>query len=258
MSDPACHVELCGITFSYPGRQTQVLDIDTLTVEAGEHIALIGPTGAGKSSLLNLLNGRLLGWSGRAEVLGRLLSPRRRQPRRWQADVGFVFQDFSLVERATVFENVRIGRLGRTKHPYLSLLGRFTQCDAAAIETAVRDVGLEDIANQRVDRLSGGQRQRVGVARCLAQEPRILLADEPVSNLDPASARTVLRLLKACAAARGATLIISSHQPKMVSETVGRVIGLRQGCIVIDQPVGALKPGDLSSLYERQVAELAA
>ena len=98
----------------------------------------------------------------------------------------------------------------------------------------------------------------MGVARCLAQEPRILLADEPVSNLDPASAGTILRLLKECATSRGATLIISSHQPKMVSEFVERFIGLKQGRNVFDQPAGALKPGDLTDLYRWQVADVAA
>ncbi len=252
------NIQLFDVRFSYPGGHSQVLDIDKLTVEPGEQIALIGSTGAGKSTLLKLLDGRLLGWSGRAEVLGRALSPRRPQPRRWQADVGLVFQDFSLIERATVFDNVRIGRLGRTEHRHLSLIGRFTDRDALAVETAIRDVGLEDLAEQRVDRLSGGQRQRVGVARCLAQEPRILLADEPVSNLDPASAETVLCVLKECAASRGATLIISSHQPKMVREFVERVIGLKQGRIVFDRPVGALTPGDLTGLYGWQVADVAA
>lgn len=248
---------LSSVRFAYPDHAATVLDIDALTINAGEHVALIGASGAGKTTLLTLIDGRLLGWSGRAEVLGRSLSPRRRPPRSWQADVGFVFQDFALIERATVYENVRMGRLGRAD-PLLSLAGRFKQRDSIAIETAIRDVELQDLAEERVDRLSGGQRQRVGVARCLAQEPRILLADEPVSNLDPAGAEKVLGLLKTCAALRGATLIVTSHQPKLVAGYVDRIIGLTQGRIAFNRSAGALKSDDLAALYRWQVAQPAA
>lgn len=257
MSAPTPHVRLSAIKFAYPGCAANVLDIDTLTIETGEHVALIGATGAGKTTLLKLMDGRLFGWSGRAEVLGSVLSPRWRPPRRWQANVGFVFQDFALIERATVYENVRIGRLGRA-HPILSLAGWFNEHDTTAVEGAISDVGLQDLAEQRVDRLSGGQRQRVGVARCLAQEPRILIADEPISNLDPTSAEKILGLLKACAQARGATLIISSHQPKLVAGFVDRVVGLKQGRIVFEQHAGALTPNQLADLYGWQVAQPAA
>ncbi len=258
MTDQAHHIRLCDVRFSFPGSPAWTLHIDELKIEAGEQVALIGSTGAGKSTLLNLLDGRLFGWSGRAEILGRALSPRRRQPRRRKADVGFVFQHFGLIERATVFENVRIGRLGRTQHPHLSLIGRFGEADAFAVDTAIRDVGLQDLADQRVDRLSGGQRQRVGVARCLAQEPRILLADEPVSNLDPTSTEAILNLLKECATNRGATLIVSSHQPKVISEYVQRVVGLKQGHVLCDRRVGSLEPGDLAGLYGWHVTDAAA
>ncbi len=257
MSPPAPHVRLSAVKFAYPGEAANVLDIDTLTIDAGDQIAVIGATGAGKTTLLKLIDGRLFGWSGRAQVLGRVLSPRWRPPRRWQSDVGFVFQDFALIERATVYENVRIGRLGRTR-PILSLVSSFNERDRAVVEGAISDVSLQDLTEQRVDRLSGGERQRVGVARCLAQEPRILIADEPISNLDPASAEKILGLLKTCAEARGAALIISSHQPKLVAGVVDRIVGLKQGRIVFDRHVGVLTPDQLADLYGWQVAQLAA
>jgi len=257
MSTPTPHIQLRDIRFAYARDGANVLDIDALTIEAGEHVALIGATAAGKTTLLKLIDGGLLGWSGRAEVLGRILLPRWRAPRTWQADVGFVFQDFALVERASVYQNVSIGRLGRA-NPALSLFGRFTERDRAVVRTAVRDVGLEELTDQRVDRLSGGQRQRVGVARCLAQEPRILIADEPISNLDPASAEKILALLKACAEARGATLIVSSHQPKLIGRFVDRVIGLKQGRIVFDRATRAVKPDDLADLYGWRITQPAA
>lgn len=248
---------MSGIRFAYPGHAENVLDIDGLTIDAGENIALIGASGAGKTTFLNLIDGRLLGWSGQAEVLGRSLSPTLRPPRGWKADVGFVFQDMALIDRLTVFENVRIGRLGRT-HPLPSLVGRFRDADIAAVERAIEDVGLAALADQRVDRLSGGERQRVGVARCLAQEPRILIADEPISNLDPVSAEKILGLLKISAKARDATLIISSHQPKLVAGFVDRIVGLRDGRVVYDEPAGAMLPDDLVEFYEWQPARPAA
>lgn len=257
MSDFAPHVRLVGIRFAYRGNTANVLDIDSLTVKAGEKLALVGASGAGKTTLLRLIDGRLLGWSGCAEVFGSALSPRRRPSRGLQADVGFVFQDFALIDRLTVFENVRIGRLGRT-NPLNSLAGRFTERDTVAVERAIGDVGLDDVAGQRVDRLSGGQRQRVGVARCLAQEPRILIADEPISNLDPASAETILGLLDRSAEARGATLIVSSHQPKLVAGFVDRFVGLQQGRIAFDRTAGALTSDDLASIYGWRVAQPAA
>ena len=163
----------------------------------------------------------------------------------------------ALIDRLTVFENVRIGRLGRT-HPLPSLVGRFRDADIAAVERAIDDVGLKALAEQRVDRLSGGERQRVGVARCLAQEPRILIADEPISNLDPVSAEKILGLLKISAKARDATLIISSHQPKLVAGFVDRIVGLRDGRVVYDEPAGAMLPDDLVEFYEWQPARPAA
>lgn len=257
MASAAPQIRLSAVRFAYSGRAAPVLDIASLTVDAGERLALIGASGAGKTTLVRLIDGRLSGWSGSAEVLGRALSPRRRPPRAWRADVGFVFQDFGLVDRATVYENVRLGRLGRAD-PWASLAGRFTAHDEAAVAAAIDDVGLTELSDRRVDRLSGGQRQRVGVARCLAQEPRIMIADEPVSNLDPAAAERILALLDGCARARGATLIVTSHQPKLVAGFVDRIIGLKHGCVAFDRPAGALVPGDLVDLYGWQIAQPAA
>lgn len=257
MDSVAHHIHLSNIRFAYRGQAMPTLDLDSLSIEAGEKVALIGASGAGKTTVLKLIDGRLLGWSGRADVLGKALSPRRRPPRAARADVGFVFQDFALIDRLTVFENVRNGRLGRM-HPILSLGGGFGAHDIEAVERSIADVGLEELAFQRVDRLSGGQRQRVGVARCLAQEPRILNADEPISNLDPAGAENILRLLRETAEARGATLLISSHQPKLVTGFVDRLVGLKHGRIAFDRVASVVTSDDLASLYGLQVAATAA
>ena len=257
MNNTTPQVQLRNISFAYPGIPATVLDLDSLVIDVGERVSLVGASGAGKTTLLKLIDGRLFGWKGQCEVFGRPLSPRQRPNRAARADIGFVFQEFALIDRLTVYENIRIGRLGRTD-PIRSLAGIFSERDNAAVERAIVDVGLQDFSNTRVDRLSGGQRQRVGVARCLAQEPGILIADEPVSNLDPNSATSILGLLEASAAARGATLIVSTHQPKLASGFVDRFIGLKQGRIAFDQPAGSLSSNDLAGLYGWQVAKPAA
>ncbi len=257
MTNDVPHLQLRDISYTYPGSPAAVLYIGSLEIEAGEKVALVGASGAGKTTLLKLIDGRLLGWSGTARVLGRPYMSHRRPPRRSRADIGFVFQEFALIDRLTVVENVRIGRLGRTD-PLRSLGGYFNERDKSAVERAVEDVDLQELSDVRVDRLSGGQRQRVGVARCLAQEPRILIADEPVSNLDPSGAESILGLLKASVEDRGATLIVSSHQPKLASGFVDRFLGLKHGRIVFDRSAGGLSSKDLAEIYGLQLAKPAA
>ena len=250
-------VDLANLRFTYPGLTQNVLDIDRLSIGAGQHTAVIGASGAGKTTLLKLIDGRLLGWSGRAAVLGHELLPHRAPPRGWNASVGFVFQEFALIERSSVYDNVRNGRLGRT-HAASSLFGRFTAQDEAATMQAIEDVGLGDLPARRVDQLSGGQRQRVAVARCLAQEPRILIADEPVSSLDPTSSERILDLLRHCADSRDATLIVSSHQPKLVTGYVHRVVGLKHGRVAFDKASSDFTPEELAGIYGLHVAQSAA
>jgi phosphonate transport system ATP-binding protein len=163
-----------------------------------------------------------------------------------------VFQEFALIEQATVRQNVLNGRLGRTD-PVRSLFGRFSEADEAAVERAMRDVGIDELAERRADQLSGGQRQRVAIARCLAQDPGLLLADEPVSNLDPATAEAILALLRDCAAKRGAALLIASHQPQLVARYVDRFVALDDGRIVFDGRPEALTRERLAGVYDDPV-----
>jgi phosphonate transport system ATP-binding protein len=239
---------LGNVSHRYPGEDHTVLAVDRLEVGPGERVALIGASGAGKSTLLRLLDGRLRGWSGEVRVLGQALAPDAAPPRRLRCEAGFVFQEFALVEQATVRQNVLNGRLGRTRI-FASLIGSFTQEDEDAADRAMRDVGIEAFAGRRVDRLSGGQRQRVAIARCLAQEPRLMLADEPVSNLDPVSAEAVLALLRDCALRRGAALVITSHQPRLVARYVERVVALDHGRIVFDGAPETLRDDEIAGIY---------
>lgn len=232
-----------------------VLNIDALTIQAGERVALIGPSGAGKTTLLRLLNGYVRPEGGSMQILGQhIVDPT--QDDRWKREtrrrVGFIFQDFSLIERATVFENVLWGRLGHLPS-WRTLLGWFPEADKLAAMAAIAEVDLSDKASQRADTLSGGQQQRVGVARVLAQKAEILLADEPISNLDPALAEEVLALLAEVSKKHKATLVMSLHQPKWAMQYADRIIGMRRGRIVFDQAAIDFDEAAIASIYERTV-----
>lgn len=249
-------ITLEGITAHFPGRPMPVLDVSSLVITRAERIALIGPSGAGKTTLLRLIGGRLTGWRGSAEVLGNMLRPGSRPDRTWRRRAGFVFQDFALVERASVHDNVRNGRLGHA-HPLLSLFGHFRPADEDAIRRAIAEMELVEQTWQRADTLSGGQQQRVAVARCLAQDPELVLADEPVSNLDPALAGTALDLLVRGTTEHGSTLVMTLHQPEHARRFADRVIGLRGGRIVFDGPSQALDEAAQEGIYGRVAARAA-
>jgi len=226
----------------------------SLEIAPGETVALLGPSGAGKTTLLALIDGRLRGWHGAANVLGRPLSPSRTQPGSERAEVGFIFQEFALVDRATVRQNVLNGRLGRT-NALRAFFGQFSAADMVAADRAMADTGIADLASRRADSLSGGQRQRVAIARCLAQEPRLILADEPVSNLDPTRASDILGLITGAAQARGATVVFSSHQPDLARRFARRVVGMRNGCIKFDCPADRLDANMIEDLYREDQAD---
>lgn len=236
------------LSFDHPGADVPAIDHLSLSIRLEEAVTLLGPSGAGKTTLLTLLDGRLRGWRGRVSVFGQPLDPAHAPPSAQRADSGFVFQEFALVERASVLRNVLNGRLGRM--PVLrAMMWRPARRDVDAARAALADCGIEDLAERRVDSLSGGQRQRAAIARCLAQEPRLILADEPVSNLDPARAAEILTLLTSAARARGATTIFSSHQPDLARRFADRAIGMRAGRIAFDTPVGRLNDDQTADLY---------
>ncbi len=224
----------------------------TLDVHAGERVALLGSSGAGKSTLLALLNGSLRPTAGQVELLGQepaRLSSRHR--RRLQARIGTVHQRLDLIDQVRVFHNVNAGRLGQ--------LGT-----ATALRSLVWPVGMDEVracldrvglgwaVHERTERLSGGERQRVAIARLLLQRPDLVLADEPVSSLDPARAAEILGLLAAAADRGGeepATLVVSLHQPELAREHCTRAVGLQSGRVVFDVAADALRDDHLRDLY---------
>lgn len=231
-------IVLTDVRVGYDEEARPALHIDSLTIAAGEKIAVIGSSGAGKTSLVRLVNGLVRPRTGDAVVLGVNLSDPAARRRVFRRRIGCVFQEFNLVERASVFRNVLFGRLG-WMHPLTSFLGWFSETDTELAGLAIRETGLGEYADRRVDSLSGGQRQRVAVARALAQNPEILTADEPVSNLDPVLAEDILALIAGAAEGRGAALMMIVHHPSLAQRYADRVIGLRDGRIVYDSATGA-------------------
>ena len=250
-------VGLEGVRVRYETGARPVLEIEELTVARGERVAVIGPSGCGKTTLLRLINGYVEPEYGRISVLGRRLEHRRGRgggirDRELRLEVGFVFQNFNLVERARVFDNVLWGRLGRV-NSLLSVLGRIPEVDKQIAMRAVEEVDLLDQVTQRADTLSGGQQQRVGVARVLAQEAQVVLADEPVSNLDPTLSDEILRLLVELCERHDATLVMSLHQPARAMRHARRIVGLRDGRVVWDGDAGGLDDVAVRTIYGREI-----
>ncbi len=211
---------------------TEALKNVSFTVEDGEFLVVIGLSGSGKSTLLRCINrliepteGKIL-WNGIdvAKADNKMLREIRRQ-------IGMIFQHFNLVKRSSVLTNVLSGRLGYV-NPSSSLLHHFPSQDRKRAFEALKMVGIADQAEKRADELSGGQQQRVGIARALMQEPKMILADEPVASLDPVLAHSILGYLEDINKQRNITILCSLHYLDLVQQYSTRVIGLRDGNLV--------------------------
>jgi phosphonate transport system ATP-binding protein len=237
---------------------TTALDAVSLEVAPGEAVGFVGPSGAGKTTLLRLLNGSAHPTSGRVFVSGKdLASLPPREMRRLRADIGFVHQDLSLVPNLRVSQNVIAGRLGRLS--FLRSLGTMLRPREPLLEEvhALLDrVGIPEKIFERADRLSGGQRQRVAIARALFQRPCALLADEPVSSVDPARARDTVSLLLRLSREEELTLCVSLHNLEIAREYLPRLVGLRHGRVAFDRPASAVSEADFKALYDLSPREI--
>lgn len=213
---------------------TLALDIERLEIRPGERIFFLGRSGSGKTTLSKLIKGRLRPSTGRISVLGSNPAVEtRRQRRTIQRRIAMIDQEFYLVPRISVADNVLSGCLGRVDS-WKSMFGWFPNGELQKAESIIREVELDGLENRRVETLSGGQRQRAAIARALMQDAEIILADEPVSNLDPELAIDALELLVACVTRRKETLLVNLHQPSLARMFATRIIGLSAGKIVYD------------------------
>ncbi|MGY4307886.1 phosphonate transport system ATP-binding protein [Bradyrhizobium sp. USDA 4369] len=236
--------------------ERRVIEDLSFSIGAGELVVLLGPSGSGKTTLFKVITRLVPPDAGQLTFAGaaRLDELEGRALREVRREIGFIFQQFNLIKRMTALQNVLVGRLGYTS-TWRVLLRHFLPEDIARAEAALDEVGLADFRHQRVDCLSGGQQQRVAIARALAQECRFILADEPVASLDPESARNVLETLRAVAHDRGLAVLCSLHQTDLALDHADRVIGLREGRVVIDAPVCDVNAGWLDAIYGKPVRQ---
>lgn len=231
---------------------TEALRSVSLGVEAGEFVVVLGKSGSGKSTLLRCINRLVEPTSGRIflndeEVTG--ASPRHlRQIRK---KIGMVFQQYNLVSRCSVQTNVLTGRLASVLTA-ASILNIFPEAEIEKSRQVLNRLGIGEKGLDRADKLSGGQQQRVGLARALMQEPQLILADEPVSSLDPATSRQIMDLLAEFNKKEGVAVICNLHLPSLAREYGSRIIALNEGRIVYDGPATDLSENELNSFYDSQ------
>lgn len=221
----------------------------SFVVPGAQIVGLIGPSGAGKSTLIRCVNRLVEPTSGRVLLNDvDVTAMGRGELRRARRRIGMIFQEYALVERLSVMENVLSGRLGYVGF-WRAWFRRFPQKDIDRAFALLDRVGLSAHFDKRADALSGGQRQRVGIARALAQEPELLLVDEPTASLDPKTSRQIMRLIREICAESGLPAIINIHDVPLAQAFADRIIGLRAGEMVFDGPPAALDDAALTEIY---------
>ena len=225
-----------GVTKVFAGG-TKALDGVSLDVDEGEMVAVLGPSGGGKSTLFQCIIRLAEPTAGRISVGGvDILALRGRQLAKMRRRIGMVFQQYNLAQRLSALDNVLAGRIAEA--PLWRVLSRtFTSGDRELAMSCLDRVGMADYAHQRAGSLSGGQQQRVAIARALCQQPRLLIADEPVSSLDPESANQVMEVLSTINERDGITVLCSLHQVHLAQSYAPRIVGLNNGKITADNIV---------------------
>jgi phosphonate transport system ATP-binding protein len=238
----------------YPGGVRGIDDV-SLTVPDGEFLVLIGLSGSGKSTLLRCINRLVEPTSGRILLDGvDVAAASQRELRQIRRNIGMIFQQFNLVRRSTVLTNVLNGRLGYSSR-WQSVFSHFGEHDYRRAVINLDRVGLRDRAHNRADRLSGGQQQRVGIARALMQEPKIMLADEPVASLDPATSHSVLKYLQQINR-EGMTVICSLHFLSLARTYGTRVVALKGGRLVFDGLPAEIDERRFREIYGEEAVEV--
>jgi phosphonate transport system ATP-binding protein len=228
---------------------TEALKDVTFEVPDGQFLVIIGLSGSGKSTLLRCVNRLIEPTAGR--VIWNdvdITAASQEELRQIRRRIGMIFQNFNLVRRSKVITNVLAGRLGYA-NPLLSLLNRFSKADVSLALQNLERVGITEQAYKRADELSGGQQQRVGIARALMQNPELMLVDEPVSALDPATSHSIMRYLEALNDEDGVTIVCSLHFLSLARAYADRIIALKGGGIVFDGPPEEIDDARFRGIY---------
>lgn len=230
------------------GDKLAVKDVN-LTIASGEMVGVIGSSGAGKSTLLRMINQLIAVSDGSIEFDGTNVSSLKGSDlRNWQRDCAMIFQQFNLVPRLDVLTNVMLGRLNR-RNTFSSLIKSFTEDEQLEALEALERLSIAQTALQRAGTLSGGQQQRVAIARALMQQPKMILADEPIASLDPRNAKVVMDSLKTINEDDGITVITNLHTLDTARNYCERIIGMSHGEVVFDGPPEALTTEAARRIY---------
>jgi phosphonate transport system ATP-binding protein len=247
-----CMIEFKNVSKTYPNGVKGLTNIN-LKIENGEFVVIVGLSGAGKSTLLRSINRLNEISDGEILIDGKSITHAKGSSlRRIRRDIGMIFQNFNLVKRSTVLRNVLSGRVGYHS-TFRTVLGYFPKEDENLAFNALERVNLLDKVYTRADQLSGGQQQRVSIARALAQEAKIILADEPVASLDPLTTKQVMDDLKRINTELGITTIVNLHFIDLAREYATRIIGLRAGEVVFDGPVEEATDEIFAEIYGRPI-----
>jgi phosphonate transport system ATP-binding protein len=245
-------IEFENVDVTYPGGLKALSDV-SLTIERGELVVIVGLSGAGKSTLLRAINGFVPITAGSVRVNGtEVRGASESTLRELRGGIGMIFQTFNLVYRTTVINNVLMGRLSKVPR-WRSMLGLWPAADREIALQSLERVEIVEKTYIRASNLSGGQQQRVGIARALAQQPQILLADEPVASVDPVTSHTIMQDLRRINRDLDITTIINLHFLDLARSYGKRLIGLRDGLLVYDGDITDVDDETFRGIYGRAV-----
>jgi len=245
-------IEFENADVTYPGGFKALSNV-SLTIDEGELVVIVGLSGAGKSTLLRAINGFVPITAGSVRVNGtEVRGASQATLRELRSGIGMIFQTFNLVYRTSVINNVLMGRLSKVAR-WRSMLGLWPAADKEIALQSLERVEIVEKTYIRASNLSGGQQQRVGIARALAQQPQILLADEPVASLDPVTSHTVMQDLQRINRELGITTIINLHFLDLARSYGRRLIGLRDGELVYDGDINDVDDDTFRGIYGRAV-----
>ncbi|WP_026690396.1 phosphonate ABC transporter ATP-binding protein [Alteribacter aurantiacus] len=247
-------IEFKNTSLVYPNGTQGLKDVN-IKINEGEFVVIVGLSGAGKSTLIRSVNRMVTPTDGELLVDGEdILSYNGRQLRDLRTKVGMIFQNYNLVKRSTVMKNVIAGRLGHTG-TMRSILNLYSNEDKSLAYHNLQRVNISEKVHSRADELSGGQQQRVSIARVLTQQPKVILADEPVASLDPPTSHQVMTYLRKVNKEDKITTLVNLHFIDMAMEYADRIIGMRAGEVVFDGPASTVTEKTFEEIYGRKIRE---
>lgn len=254
MEDLHRMIEFKDVSLVYPNG-TQGLKNINVKINDGEFVVIVGLSGAGKSTFIRSINRLVTPTSGSLLIDNEdILKYNGKDLRKLRTKTGMIFQNYNLVKRSNVLRNVLAGRLGHTG-TLRSVLNMFKKEDIALAYESLKRVNIEEKIYNRADELSGGQQQRVSIARVLTQQPKYILADEPVASLDPPTSHQVMTYLRKINKEDNMTTIVNLHFIDMAMEYADRIIGMRAGEVVFDGPVSEVSEKTFEEIYGRAIRE---